>query len=426
MVARTSGVANLWEPYGLRGSPFFQDELRPGAAEHPMGLFVGREVEVRRVHRRIISDAGSRSIVEGEPGVGKTSFINRVKAEVAESGVATYEHPIRIQSGSTAATLIGDVLRLLLRIRLASARTSDAGGFWSRTARLLEGGELMGATIGAFGVSGGVSRGYAAPQVAQDSLYEHLGEALERIRGESGRGVVIHVNNLENLTEEDAEEASALLRDLRDHLMLPGAHWIFGGAAGVDTVFRRHAQVDGIFPAPESLAPLAPEHIEALLRLRYDHLSIPRRRRVSPIEPAVAARLYSLYQGDLRSFLRLLADAAERGLGLAGVRPMEADEVLRHTRDDYGRHLRQRTGEGDFEHLRGLTLATGSAHEFRVTDAARILEMKQSSASQLMDRLQRARVIRRVRTEGKSVFYRPVGSVLVAFGGAGDLFGAAE
>ncbi|MEX2584703.1 MAG: AAA family ATPase [Gemmatimonadota bacterium] len=411
-----NAIANLWKPYGLRSTPFFQEELRPGDAEHPVKLFVGRTAELERVLRRVISDSSSRTIVQGEPGLGKTSFINRVKADVAGRGIATYAQPIRIQSGTTAGTLVSDALRLLLRVRLSRGWTEDAGGFWSRTARMLEGGELRGGSVTGFGVGGGITRSYSAPQVPPDSLYEHLGEALERMRTESGAGVLIHVNNLENLTEDDAEEAAALLRDLRDHLMLPGAHWVFAGAAGVDPVFRRFAQVDGIFPSPETLEPLEPSEIERLLRLRYDHLSIRGRGVVVPIEPSVAASLYGLYQGDLRNFLRLLADAAERGLGLGEVRPLEAEEVIRHTAPDYAAHLKERTGEGDFEHLRQLTAGTDEPHEFRVTDAARILEMKQSSASQLVERLQRARVIRRVRNEGKSVYYRPVGAALVAFG----------
>lgn len=411
-------IASLWEPYGLRGTPFFQEELRPGDADHPVELFVGREAELNRVLRRLVSDISSRTIVQGEPGLGKTSFVNRIKADVVGRGIATYAHPIRIRSGMTASMLVADALRLLLRVRLARGWKADEGGFWARTARLLEGGELYGGSVSGFGVGVGMSRSFTGPQVPLDTLYEHLGEALERMREVSRGGVLIHVNNLENLTEEDLDEAAALLRDLRDHLLLPGAHWIFAGAAGVDAAFRRFAQVDGIFPAAETLQPLEAREIEQLLELRYKHLKVPRRRLVPPIEPVVAAQLYSLYEGDLRNFLRLLGDAAERGLGLGGAEPLELHDVVRYTAGDYALHLRQRIGDGDFEHLRRLTEEAGAPHEFRVTDAARILGMKQSSASQLIERLQRGRAIRRIRVEGKSVFYRPVGSVLVALGRA--------
>ncbi len=415
-----TSIAKLWEPYGLRASPFFQEELRAHDQAHPVELFVGRSAELKRVVRRVASDAASRSIVQGEPGVGKTSFINRVKAEVAAQGIATYEHPIRIQSGTTAATLVADALRLLLRIRLAAKWTTDPGGFWAKTTRLLEGEEVVGGSMSAFGVGVGLSRGFIAPRVALDALYDHLGEGLRLLQRDGVVGVLVHVNNLENLTEADAEEAAAMLRDLRDHLMLPGAHWIFGGATGVDAVFRRFAQLDGIFPAAETLQPLASDEMEMLLARRYKHLKIAGRRVVPPIEPAVAADLYALYQGDLRNFLRLLADAAERGLGLSGVRPMTAEEVVRHTAAEYAQNLRTRVGEGDFAHLQAITSELSDPPEFRVTEAARTLKIKQSSASQLVDRLAKAGVIRRIRTVGKSVYYSPVGAVRVAGGRIDD------
>lgn len=409
-------IANLWEPFGLRSTPFFQEELRPGDVEHPVELFVGRDEELRRLVRRVVSDGSSRTIVQGEPGVGKTSFINRLKSELSRQRIATYEHPIRIRSGTRAETLVADVLRLLLRIRLAMGRGA-AGDFWGRTARMLEGGEIRGGSASAMGVGAGVSRGWVPAQVAADSLYEHLGEALRRLSEEGSAGVLVHVNNLENLTEEDADEAAALLRDLRDHLLLPGAHWIFGGAAGVDTVFRRFAQVDGIFPAAETLEPLPAERMAELLSRRYAHLSTGT-GTVPPVEPEVAGRLYSLYRGDLRNFLRLLGDAAERGLGLKGVRPMTLEEVVRYTASDYERRLLDRLGPGDHAHLRAIVTGTEPPYEFRVKEAARAAGIKQSSASQLVDRLIRNRAIRRVRTEGKSVYYGPAGDVLVALGRA--------
>ena len=78
-----------------------------------------------------------------------------------------------------------------------------------------------------------MTRGYIAPQAPGDSLFEHLGEALRRVFDEFGTSVLLHVNNLENLSREGARDTAFLLRDLRDYLLLPGAHWVFVGATGV-------------------------------------------------------------------------------------------------------------------------------------------------------------------------------------------------
>src|SRR5688572_12405122 len=66
---------SVWHLFGLRGSPF---EDSP----YPPSLFVGRGAELR-YHRRVIaSSLHSAVIVEGAPGVGRTSFINLLKASL--------------------------------------------------------------------------------------------------------------------------------------------------------------------------------------------------------------------------------------------------------------------------------------------------------------------------------------------------------
>lgn len=411
-----ASVPNLWKPYGLRSTPFFQNELRAGDPTHPVSLFVGRDEESLRVQRRILSDASTRTIVQGAPGVGKSSFVNWIKSRLTAQGVATYEHPIRINADTTRVSFVADVLRTLARIRSASSARNKNAGFWDHTARLLEGGELIGGSASAAGFGIGVSRGYVAPQIPADSLYEHLGAAIENLRSELDAPVLLHVNNMENL--QDTAAAAVLILDLRDYLMLEGAHWVFVGALGVeDDVFRAYTQVSGIFPAAEALRPLAPAEIQRLLERRYEHLQIPGQQYVPPVEPLVAAEIYTLYQGDLRNFLRLLGDAAERQLGLSGPQPMSTAAILRSVSSEYALVLRRQIGDNDFASLATIVDAyRGADPEFRVTDAAHVLKVSQAAASQLMERLLQHRVVNRTRSEGRSVYYRPTGSMLVAMG----------
>ncbi|HST59101.1 MAG TPA: AAA family ATPase [Longimicrobium sp.] len=410
-----TSISTLWEPFGLSGNPFFQSELSPGDPVHPVSLFVGRDSELQRVRRRLSTDTSTRTIIEGAPGVGKTSFVNRLKSDLAKHGIATYDRPIRIDSKSTRSSFVADVLRTLVRIRLGMG-LSNGTGIWARTVRLLEGQDLTGGSVSVMGVGGGFTRSYAAPQAPPDSLYEHLGAALEELSRELSGPVVLHVNNLEALTLERTEAAATLLVDLRDYLLLPGAHWMFVGATGIEqAIFRAHAQVSGIFPQAFVLEPLPPPEIERLLELRYKHLKIRGQQVTPPIEPAEAARLYALYQGDLRNFLRLLTEAAEALLGVQGVRPMSELDVRRFGAGEYEQKLRERLGDDDFVHLRRI-LDDHADAEVRVTEAARSTKLTQGATSKLIQRLEQKRAIRLTRTAGKSRYYRPFGDVLVAFG----------
>lgn len=71
--------------------------------------------------------------------------------------------------------------------------------------------------------------------------------------------MLLHLNNLENLTEAATERAADGLRGIRDQaLLLDGLHLIVVGATdAVATVVQRHRQIRSVFRPPVVLDPLA-------------------------------------------------------------------------------------------------------------------------------------------------------------------------
>ena len=61
----------------------------------------------------------------------------------------------------------------------------------------------------------------------------------------NSKGVLLHLNNLENLSEANTEKAADLLRSVRDTgLMIDGLHLIIvGPTSAVQTVINRHPQI---------------------------------------------------------------------------------------------------------------------------------------------------------------------------------------
>lgn len=88
------GIAGLWEPFGLRSSPFFQDELTPADPEHPTKLFVGRAADVRRVQ---LGAASALADMSGEPISSKVSSTNPSTRGWADGSDA--------RSGATASSM---------------------------------------------------------------------------------------------------------------------------------------------------------------------------------------------------------------------------------------------------------------------------------------------------------------------------------
>ena len=114
-------IPNRWTPFGLEDDPFFQEELGSRATDaYPVArYFVGREDDLPALVARVGGARSSRTVVEGDAGVGKTSFVNRVKHDLAQHGVLTHERPVRITAETTLPTFVGDLLRILLAMHAA-------------------------------------------------------------------------------------------------------------------------------------------------------------------------------------------------------------------------------------------------------------------------------------------------------------------
>jgi hypothetical protein len=132
------------------------------------------------------------------------------------------------------------------------------------------------------------------------------------------RGILVHVNNLENLSDADAARAGAIFRDLRDPCLLAdGYHWLVVGTAdALSAAIDAHAQLRSVFSLTLALEPLKPSELLRLLDRRYRALGLDASKPIrAPILPNAVQTLYRLFQGDLRGTLAALDEAAHGLLG---------------------------------------------------------------------------------------------------------------
>ena len=140
------------------------------------------------------------------------------------------------------------------------------------------------------------------------------------VQGSDARGVLLHLNNLENLSEVDAAKAADILRDLRDPLLMQnGLHFVLVGTGdAITAVVQTHQQVRNTVNVLR-LEPLAVADVHSMLAARYAHLRRdPTRPMPDPVEHAAIAQLHAMFQGDLRGLLKALEDGIEPLLGLIG------------------------------------------------------------------------------------------------------------
>jgi hypothetical protein len=428
-------ISSPWTPFGLSDDPFFQAALDPAEdsrAIHPISLFVGRTAELQMIGSQVIGASSSRAILTGGPGVGKTSLVNRLKASLASQGVLTHTAPVRVVSGMTPRHFEAEVLRVLLQMRAGEQAVTplpaqstrlgeeqaDDEVFWRRVGRLIMGEDSVagGVSLGGFGAQSEAIR--IPAEVNNTSLTTEVTEACRRLSRNGRRRILLHVNNMENLSSADASAAASLMQQVRDTLLANFAHWVFVGATGIDrTVFGGSSQVSSIIPLTVSLPPLTPTEVADLLARRYAHLRTGL-RFTPPVEPQVAAALYERFRGDLRGFLNLLALAVQQHAVSAPGRTIGADEIIAHVAARY--HVTvvpSRLSGEDFVHLARVVGRQPWQAEFRVADlaASSAGSLTQAGASKAVKRLLSSRVIAEHRRDGRSVYYQVAdGAVSVA------------
>ena len=419
-------VANPWTPFGLSDDPFFQQPLEPTEDEHarrPMSLFVGRENDISLLASQIVGSSSSRATIEGPPGIGKTSFVNRLKTILTDHKVLTHVQPVRVVPRMTPRAFQGEVLKVLIAVHRALAAEAGTAAkvkgaakaeaslgetekYWRRVGRITEGEDSTSGGISTAIVGVQRERTRIAPELENITLFDEINEGFRHL-SKRGYRILIHVNNLENLSREDAVAAAGLIQDVRDTFFADHSHWLFVGTTGIEEqVFRGTPQVDGIIPFTVTLGALSPSEVAELLERRYRHLQLGS-QRPRPIPIDVAAELYQRYQGNLRDFLRLLSNAAQHHAQKApGVPLSVADVVSIMAPLMRPQKLIKRIGELDTSYLEKTLRGAGADPAFRVTEVVqRNQPLTQAGASKLVRRLVDSGVIAERRKEGPSTYY---------------------
>jgi hypothetical protein len=326
MTDETAPLPNLWHVYNLRESPYFQATLGGEPDRYPLSLFVGRRAEAKRLLETIGSSGSSRQAVGGAPGVGKTTLVQLVKSDALHAGYWATDRLVPFYPEDTTEAVLGRLLSGLYEAILTARPTAAGNSAMEAAQQLVRVSRLEsgGASLSMLGVGGGFSRGTSAVTPAGAMLLDGpriIRDLLALAKSGGARGVVLHLNNLENLSERDAKHAAEMLRGLRDTVLLQeGLHIVLAGTAdAVATVIGTHAQVRHVFSTPVALEPLAIKEVQTLLGARYHHLALDgKKATVPPVAPRAVAELYPLFRGDLRALFKVLEEGAMLLMGVLG------------------------------------------------------------------------------------------------------------
>lgn len=311
---------NLWERYGFTDNPYDTKALSLNRAA-PLSVqeaYVQRSSSSsasRLLMNFLRNPGGGRIVVEGEPGVGKTTFVNyhrQLWENAQEHRLLSPLTEISVREDWGERDFLLSLLSSLsARLRLdMGEKAFEKDRVLKKIAAItgvhVEKGHGFSGSISIIGTGAGFGRSSNATvkvgEITNDQLRELLSALIDLIRQRGFAGVVFHLDNLELLTRRGPQKLRDFFENIRDVLQEPGAYFIFVGQEGMfQQVIIPLPRVRSIFfDTPIHLEPLSHDGVREVMEKRYNLLSVPDTQWIAPVEYDVVFYLYELFAGKIR------------------------------------------------------------------------------------------------------------------------------
>ena len=318
-------IRDIWELYGVRSNPFSSAPILVKGGIIPLECFIGRNEQIQQLGKIFGSKGGSRTLVYGDVGVGKTSFVNVVRRYAIEEGYFTPFKEIAIQSDWNSDTFILNTLAGIF----ATLQLSKPGLIGEETYSKLESiidigfsDTSIGLQFASFGVSHGKDR-KTASHITSFSLTEFFMRICREINERTGHDIIIHYNNTELLSEENIKD---LFENLRDFFQTEGVHFVFVGNLTVKSHFNSIPRFSSILTdTPIIIEVFTLEEVNELIKKRFEAMRIEDLEYVIPFTNDCLKILFDLWGGNIRHILNSLSTAVQE---ITEEKPMVLDENM--------------------------------------------------------------------------------------------------
>jgi Cdc6-like AAA superfamily ATPase len=304
-------VAGTWEVYGLRYDPFYTGPLLVFGGEISKETFIGRFEEIKNLRKSFLSGS-SRTLVSGEPGIGKTTFVNIARAGMQQKNFFTTIREIAVQPEWNANDFILNTLfaifNTIKRRDLSSFLSPELYQELENLVTLVSFNNFSGnINILGTGIGGGNTKTLNNPQLTTSYLQDIFERVIKNLKDSEYKGVIIHYNNLENF---ESVKLALFFNKIRDFILTEHVHFVFVGDLTVPPVLNSIPRVRSIFnDSALTLPKLSLEEVKKILKKRIETLSIDGLNFVFPYDDETIRILYDLYDGNIRNILNSLSTA---------------------------------------------------------------------------------------------------------------------
>ena len=321
--------------------------MSPESALSVAEAFVGRgekSSEWQLLTNFLRIPGGGCAVVEGDVGVGKTTFVNLHRylwEQEAQTKLLTPASEISVQGDwgvrefllSVVGALAG---RLALKMGQSAAakdqlliEVSVLTGVLVRESLNISGGiSVLGS-----GASGGTSKSTTVHrgEVSVAMLKDYLDRLMARVQKAKFAGAIIHLNNLELLTRNGPQQLTKFFDETRDCLQTPRIYFIFVGYTGMfQQIIVPIERVRSVFFGhPIHLPPLSRRDVRRAIRLRYKLLALKKNKWIPPVDDELVDHLYDVFAGRIRFIMDSITTLVTRlPEGVTGTLPTDAAREL--------------------------------------------------------------------------------------------------
>jgi DNA-binding MarR family transcriptional regulator len=407
----------IWQEYGFKGNPFdpnalslYQDTLLPIDK-----AFVGRHdtQEAKLLMNLLGSSGGNRIVVEGEIGVGKTTFINyyrylaEYKAGEKEKLFTSFgEIPFHYhwEAKDFLLNILSHLIHKLVLVygvqKVASTQLFEELLVLDKV-YLQSSFQIEGQILG-IGGGFGKSRQVSIPPISEARLVFYIQETIQEMIRRGYRGVILHFDNLELLTEAQMERVQLVFQNIRDLLQIREVYFIFIAQTGF---FRRIIspleRVRSIFFGwPIFVPPLTETEVIMALQKRYQLLAMKNVQWVKPVEDECIAFLYQLYDGKIRFVMDALQAILTR-FSVSKARPLTLPEVQHFLADFMEEKILQNLTPREFEML----MQAASWEQVTNTQLVKDLQLDKHNISKYLQKFLELGFMRLVKKQGRNIYY---------------------
>lgn len=298
-----------WELLGFNEDPF---KTQPITA-YTLSLYTGNQKKIEQLQFTLNSD-NTVVVIEGERGVGTTSFANFVRFSAKkDKKYYTPTAEIKVEPYWNADTLMAAIIgNLVTSMELDFAEKLkknkafiEAKSVVSRITETFKSYGISGLGVGGnYGISGAITQ----PVVMPTQMLAHYLEGLVKVIKELGfkYGVLIQLNNLDVGTVQDEKALTILMNVMRDYFQMPGTSWLLVG----DTELRRFIaqkvdRVDDIIGDEIEITPLTQKEYFEMLDKRIQYFKAKPKAEL-PVNRDVWLFLFKVTKGRLRYIFGLL------------------------------------------------------------------------------------------------------------------------